>query len=276
MSILINRRTKILVQGITTSEGRRYTSSMLEYKAEIVAGVSPGRYGQEVMGVPVYDKVNEAIKRHDIDVSVIFVPKNPAADAAREAIENGIKLVIIVTGGIPVTETLKLKNMARENNAALLGPGSSGILVPGETKAGKIEIEYVLPGSVAVITRTAGRENEIMKSLFKEEIGESVIVSLGGEMIVGTDYVDVLTELKDDPKTQAIVIGGEIGGKMEEDAARFVKDTKYPKPVLAYLFDSDTNPDAANEKINLFSKAGITVVEDIWEIGQLIKESTEE
>lgn len=276
MSILINRRTRILIQGITTSEGRRYTSAMLEYKAEIVAGVSPGRYGQEVMGVPVYDKVSEALKRHGIDVSIIFVPKNSATDAAREAIESGIKLVIIVTGGIPVTETLKLKNMAREKGATLIGPGSSGILVPDETKAGKIEIEYVLPGSVAVITRTAGRENEIMKSLYKEEIGESIIVSLGGEMIVGTDYVDVLYELKDDPKTQAIVIGGEIGGKMEEDAARFVKETKYQKPVLAYLFDSETNPDAANEKINLFSKAGITVVEDIWEIGQLIKESTVE
>lgn len=273
MSVLLKRATRILVQGITTSDGRKNTSQMLEYKSEVVAGVSPGKYGQEVMGVPVYDKVSEAVKRHRIDVSVIFVPKNSVLQAALDAIDCGIKTLIICTPGIPVTETIRIKNQATAKGATVLGPGSAGIIVPGESRAGIISGEYVLKGEVAVITRTAGNEKKICQSLFKEEIGESIIISLGGEDIIGTGYVEILQELEKDENTEVIVIGGETKGRLEEDAARFIGETKYPKPILAFLFNREENPVNAQEKEKLLTEAGVTVVSDIWEIGQIIKES---
>jgi succinyl-CoA synthetase alpha subunit len=248
---------------------------MLENKAEIVAGVSPGRYGQEVMGVTVYDKVSEAIKRHDIDVSVVFVPRNAVFSAVTEAIDEGIPLIII-TPNIPVTETIKLKAHAQDRGVTILGPGSAGILVPGETRAGIISNEYILKGEIGVITRTSGYEKRICQSLFKEEIGESAVISLGGEDIIGTGYVEILEEFGEDENTEVVVIGGETKGRLEEDTARYIKDSKYPKPVIVYLFDKEKNPEIAIEKERLLRDAGVTVVEDIWEIGQIIKESITE
>ncbi len=275
MSVLLKRATRILIQGITTTEGRQNTNLMLENKAEIVAGVSPGRYGQEVMGVTVYDKVSEATKRHTIDVSVVFVPRNAVFGAVTEAIDEGIPLIII-TPHIPVTEMIKLKTHAQGRGITILGPGSAGILVPGETRAGTISNEYILKGEIGVITRTAGYEKRICQSLFKEEIGESAVISLGGEDIIGTGYVEILEEFGEDEHTEVVVIGGETKGRLEEDTARYIKDSKYPKPVIVYLFDKEKNPEIAIEKERLLRDAGVTVVEDIWEIGQIIKESISE
>jgi succinyl-CoA synthetase alpha subunit len=276
MSILIKRVTRILVQGITTTEGRQNTSLMLEGKSEVVAGVSPGRYGQEVMGVPVYDKVSEALKRHKIDLSIVFVPKNAALSAAIEAIGEGIPIIIICTNGISVTETLKIKNAAQQKGITIIGPASAGVLIPGESKAGTISNEYITDGDVGVIARTIGNEKKICQSLFKEEIGESAVISLGGGDIIGTGYLEVLQEFENDPKTEIVVIGGETRGRLEEDAARFIKESKYSKPVIAYLFDRDLNSTNAQEKEKLLREVGVTVVDDIWEIGQIIKESTVE
>ena len=276
MPVLLKRATRILIQGITTTEGRQNTNLMLENKAEIVAGVSPGRYGQEVMGVTVYDKVSEALKRHVIDVSVVFVPKNAVPGAVSEAIEEGIPLIILITADIPVTETIKLKTLAQKKGVTILGPGSAGILVPGETRAGVISNEYILKGEIGVITRTAGYEKRICQSLFKEEIGESAVVSLGGCDIIGTGYIEILEEFEKDERTEVVVIGGETKGRLEEDAARYIKEKKYPKPVISYLFNKENNPEIAIEKEKLFREAGVTVVDDIWEIGQIIKESIAE
>ncbi len=276
MSILIKRATRILVQGITTTEGRQNTSLMLEGKSEVVAGVSPGRYGQEVMGVPVYDKVSEALKRHKIDLSIVFVPKNAALSAVLEAIGEGIPLIIICTNGISVTETLKIKNAAQQKGITIIGPSSAGVLIPGESKAGIISNEYITDGDVGVIARTIGNEKKICQSLFKEEIGESAVISLGGGDIIGTGYLEVLQEFENDAKTEIIVIGGETRGRLEEDAARFIQESEYSKPVIAYLFDRELNATNAQEKEKLLREAGVTVVDDIWEIGQIIKESTVE
>jgi succinyl-CoA synthetase alpha subunit len=276
MSILLKRATRILVQGITTPEGRQNTNLMLENKAEIVAGVSPGRYGQEIMGVTVYDKISEAVKRHQVDVSVIFVPKNAVFKAVIEAIEADISLIIIITSGIPVTETIKLKNIAQQKNITIIGPGSAGVLVPGETKTGTISNEYIIKGDIGIITRTAGNEKRICQSLYKEEIGESTVVSLGGEDIIGTGYIEILKDFASDDRTEVVVIGGETKGRLEEDAARFIMEDNYSKPVIVYIFDRDRNPENAIEKEKLFREAGVTVVDDIWEIGQIIKESTVE
>jgi succinyl-CoA synthetase alpha subunit len=276
MSVLIKRSTRILIQGITTTEGRQHTSSMLEYKAEVVAGVSPGRYGQEVMGVSVYDKVSEAVKRHKVDLSVVFVPRNSLVSAVQEAMEENVGLIVICVEDIPVTETLKLKNQAREKNVMLIGPGSAGILVPGETKAGTMTAEYVTAGDIAVIGRTIGNEKKLCQSLFKEELGESVVISLGGADIAGTGFVDILEELRDDDRTEIVVIGGELRGRFEEDVARFVTESEYPKPVIVYIFGREDDPAAAHEKEKLLREAGVTVVDDIWEIGQIIKEATVE
>ncbi len=276
MSILLRRATRILVQGVTTTEGRQNTSLMLESKTEIVAGVSPGRYGQEVMGVPVYDKVSEAVKRHRIDVSVIFVPKNAVMSAAMEALDEGIKLIVICTNGIPVTETLKIKQAAEKLGCTIIGPGSAGIFVPGESKVGTISNEYVLEGDVSVIARTMGNEVKLCQSLFKEELGESAVISLGGGDIIGTGYIEVLEALGEDPRTEVIVIGGETKGRLEEDTARFIQDSGYDKPIIAYFFNRESDSTTAHEKEKLFREAGVTVVEDIWEIGQIIKDSTVE
>ncbi len=276
MSIILERATRIMVQGITTTEGRQHTALMLESKSEVVAGVSPGRYGQEVMGVPVYDKVSEAVKRHKIDVSVIFVPKNAATSAALEAIQEKIPVIIICTVDIPVTETIKIKNSTAQQNSTIIGPGSAGIFIPGQSKAGTISNEYILNGEVAIVARSIGNEKKICQSLFKEELGESAVISLGGADIIGTGYVEILQALEEDENTQIVVIGGEIKGRLEEDAARFIKDSGYSKPVIAYIFGRDSSPTVAQEKEQLFQDAGVTVVNDIWEIGQIIKESTVE
>ncbi len=276
MSIILERATRIMVQGITTTEGRQHTALMLESKSEVVAGVSPGRYGQEVMGVPVYDKVSEAVKRHKIDVSVIFVPKNAATSAALEAIQEKIPVIIICTVDLPVTETIKIKNSAAQQNSTIIGPGSAGIFIPGQSKAGTISNEYILNGEVAIVARSIGNEKKICQSLFKEELGESAVISLGGVDIIGTGYVEILQALEEDENTQIVVIGGETKGRLEEDAARFIKDSGYSKPVIAYIFGREASPTVAQEKEQLFQDVGVTVVNDIWEIGQIIKESTVE
>ncbi len=274
MSVLIDRTTRILVQGITTAEGRQHTSLMLEYKAEVVAGVTPGRYGQEVMGVPVYDKVSEAVKRHKIDISVMFVPRNSVLNASIEAINENIPLLLIVTGDIPVTETIKIKNAAREKGVTVIGPGSAGIIVPDESKVGIISNEYISTGEVGIISRTKDNEKHICQSLYKEEIGVSAIVSLGGDDIIGTGFIEILKMLEDDENTQVVVMGGDTKGRLEEDAARYIQETGYSKPVIAFIFNKENNPDIAAEKEKMFREAGVTVVEDIWEIGQIIREAT--
>ena len=276
MSILLDRTTRILIQGITTTEGRQHTATMLECKSEIVAGVSPGKYGQEVMGVPVYDKVSEAVRKHKIDASVIFVPRNAVLSAAIDAINEGIPLIIIITENIPISDTLKIKELAGKKGTMIIGPGSAGILVPNVSKAGIISNEYILSGMVGVITRTKGKEREVCQSLFKEEIGESTIVSLGGEKIIGTGYIEILKLFEKDDDTQVVVIGGESHGRLEEDAARYIESTGYSKPVIAYIFGQEENPEIVKEKEKMFEEANITVVKDIWEIGQIIKESTVE
>jgi succinyl-CoA synthetase alpha subunit len=220
------------------------------------------------MGVPVYDKVSEALKRHKIDLSIVFVPKNAALSAAIEAIGEGIPIIIICTNGISVTETLKIKNAAQQKGITIIGPASAGVLIPGESKAGTISNEYITDGDVGVIARTIGNEKKICQSLFKEEIGESAVISLGGGDIIGTGYLEVLQEFENDPKTEIVVIGGETRGRLEEDAARFIKESKYSKPVIAYLFDRDLNSTNAQEKEKLLREVGVTVVDDIWEIGQ--------
>ncbi len=276
MSIIFKRATRIMVQGITTTEGRQHTALMLESKSEVVAGVSPGRYGQEVMGVPVYDKVSEVVKRHKIDVSVVFVPKNAAASAALEAIQENIPIIIICTAGIPVTETIKIKNSAAQKNCTLIGPGSAGIFIPGQSKAGTVSNEYIMNGDVAIVARSIGNEKKLCQSLFKEELGESAVISLGGADIIGTGYIEILQAIEEDENTEIVVIGGETKGRLEEDAARFIKDSGYSKPVIVYIFGREANPTGAQEKEQLFQDAGVMVVEDIWEIGQIIKESTVE
>ena len=274
MSVLIDKSTRVLIQGITTTEGRQQTSLMLEYKTEVVAGVTPGRYGQEVMGVPVYDKVSEAVKRHKIDVSAIFVPKNAVLDAVMEAISEKIPSIVIITGDIPVTETIKLKNSAAKNGISVIGPGSAGILIPEKSKVGIISNEYVSSGEVGVITRSKENEKRICQSLYKEEVGVSSIVSLGGDNIIGTGFVEILKMYEDDEDTQVVVIGGETKGRLEEDAARYIQESGYSKPVIAYIFSKDPENEMAAEKEKMFREAGVTVVDDIWEIGQIISEAT--
>jgi len=276
MSILLKRESRILIQGITTNEGRQQTSLMLENKSEIVAGVSPGRYGQEVMGVPVYDKVSEAFKRHEVDLAVVFVPKNAVTSAVEESIAAEIPLIIICTGDIPVTETIKIKNIARTAGVTLIGPASAGILVPGQSKAGTISGEYVLPGNVGVVARTIGNENKLCQSLYKEELGESAIISLGGSDIIGTGFVEILEAFEEDDNTEVVVIGGEKRGRLEEDAARYIEESKYSKPVLAYILERDIEDHHTQEKEKMLREAGVTVVDDIWEVGRIIRESTVE
>ena len=204
----------------------------------------------------------------------MFVPRNSVLNASIEAINENIPLLLIVTGDIPVTETIKIKNAAREKGVTVIGPGSAGIIVPDESKVGIISNEYISTGEVGIISRTKDNEKRICQSLYKEEIGVSAIVSLGGDDIIGTGFIEILKMLEDDENTQVVVMGGNTKGRLEEDAARYIQETGYSKPVIAFIFNKENNPDIAAEKEKMFREAGVTVVEDIWEIGQIIREAT--
>ena len=223
MSILINKNTGVIVQGITGSQGSFHTKLMLDYGTDVVAGVTPGRGGRDVHGVRVYNTVAEAIEVSGAEASVIFVPAPFALDAALEAIEH-LKLVAIITEGIPVHDALKIKAYAKTEGVRVIGPNTAGIIAPGKSKLGIMPAEVFTPGKIGIISRSGTLAYEIALTLTEAGLGQSALVGIGGDSVVGTDFIDILKLYEADPETEAVVLIGEIGGDAEERASEYIKN----------------------------------------------------
>lgn len=234
MSIFINRSTRLLVQGITGRDGAFHTEQMIASGTQVVAGVTPGKGGTSVHGVPVYDGVAEAARVTGANASVIFVPAPHAINAIFEAVDAGIVMVVCITEGIPVNETLRAVAYANAKGCRIIGPNCPGLITPGAAKLGILPNHIFTPGSVGVISRSGTLTYEIVQQLTQAGIGQSTCIGIGGDPVVGTGFVDCLRAFADDPDTKAVVMVGEIGGSDEQDAAAFIHGS-FDKPVVAFI-----------------------------------------
>jgi len=285
MTILVGKNTKVLVQGITGAQGMFHTKLMLEYGTKIVAGVTPGKGGTSVHGVPVYDTVREAVDIHKIDASIIFVPAPFAKDAALEEVDSGLNPIVVITEGIPVRDTMELLAVAREKRTILIGPNTPGIITSGECKLGIMPAHVFSRGKVGLVSRSGTLTYEIAAGLTKSGLGETTCVGIGGDPIVGLTFIDLLEMFKADEDTKAVALIGEIGGNAEEQAAEYIKRTSYPKPVAAYIAGR-TAPSGkrmghagaiisgrsgtAESKIKALQDAGVHVAEKPTDVARLL------
>jgi len=235
LSILINKDTRILVQGITGRQGSFHTGLMHAYGSKILAGVTPGKTGILVDGVPVYDSVNDAIQQNNVDASVLFVPAHAARSAALEAIEARLPLLVIITEGIPIRDTIEVIARAKKNGLTVIGPNSPGIIVPDECKIGIMPTHVYRKGEVGIVSRSGTLTYEVAAELSRNGYGQSTCIGIGGDPCVGLDFVEALEMFREDHDTRVVVIIGEIGGNAEERAASYIRETAYPKPVTAYV-----------------------------------------
>ena len=231
----IDRDTRVIVQGITGGQGQFHARLMKEYGTKVVAGSVPGRGGQVFEGTPVYDTVAEAQEEHEIDASIIFVPAPFALDAALEAVEAGLDPVVVITEGIPVRDSIELVAKAQLKGTTVVGPNTPGLIKAGESKMGIMPAQVFRRGSVGIISRSGTLFYEIAAHISRVGLGQSTCVGLGGDPVVGLDYVDVLRWFQEDPETEAVALIGEIGGDAEERAADFIRGGGFTKPVAAYI-----------------------------------------
>jgi len=295
MAILVDKNTKVLIQGITGTEGSRACREMLAYGTAVVAGVTPKKGGQVVEGVPVYDSVSEALKKHaDVTLSLIVVPPQFVKDATLEALEAGIKLIDILTEYVPPRDSSIMVARARQLGARIIGPSSVGIISPAKAKVGSVgsgEIAKVfIPGPVGVISKSGGMVAELSYVLSRAGFGQSTAIGIGGDIIAGSDYVDLLPLFEADSETKAVVMFGEVGGTYEEDVANYIKTGKFTKPVIAIVGGRFTEKLASgvvlghagaivskgkggyDSKIKALKDAGVLVAETIEQIPELLRQ----
>ncbi|MFC2048080.1 succinate--CoA ligase subunit alpha [Chloroflexota bacterium] len=288
MSIILDKNSKIIVQGITGTEGSFHTATMLRYGTKIVAGVTPGKGGQEVEGVPVYNTVAETVVKHGADTSILFVPARFARDAVIEAIEAGIRTVVVITEGIPQKDSIEFVTKAKKKgDVIIIGPNCPGIINPPErVKVGIMPGHIYKPGIVGVASRSGTLTYEISWHLTDAGLGQSTCVGIGGDPVIGLDFIDALKMFKDDEETKGVVLVGEIGGNAEELAAQYITETNYPKPVVSFIAGMLAPPGkrmghagaiimgsagTAESKINALTKAGVPVAKKPSEIAKLLK-----
>ena len=287
MGIIVGKETKAIVQGITGTQGSFHTRLMLEYGTKIVAGVTPGKGGMEVHGVPVYDTVKEAMENHEANASIIFVPARFATEAALEAIENGLKTVVIITEHIPVKDAIQIMARAKEKGTTIIGPNTPGIITPNECKLGIMPAHIFKPGVVGIASRSGTLTYEIAAGLTNAGLGQSTCLGLGGDPVVGLNFIEVMEMFRKDEATKAVVLIGEIGGNLEELAAEYISRTNYPKPVVAFVAGRTAPPGkrmghagaiimgragTAQSKIEAFQKAGVAVAEKPREVAKILAE----
>ena len=275
MSILVDNRTKVIVQGITGRDGSFHALGMLEYGTQVVGGVTPGKGGQKVGPLPVFDTVREAVAQSGAQCSVIFVPAAFAPAAIREAADNGITLIVCITEGIAVLDMVDLYHELRQRNIRLIGPNCPGIISPGQCKVGIMPGHIHKPGGVGVISRSGTLTYEIVHQLSEKNLGQSTCVGIGGDPIVGTGFVELLELFENDDQTQAIALIGEIGGDEEEKAAAFISNSVH-KTVAAFISGRSAPPEkrmghagaiisggkgGAEAKVQALRAAGVTVVD---------------
>jgi succinyl-CoA synthetase alpha subunit len=274
LGIIIDKNTRAIVQGITGTQGSFHTKLMLEYGTKIVAGITPGKGGTEIHGVPIYDTVEEAQQKSSADASIIFVPAAFAADAALEALENGIKKVVIITEHIPIKDAVGLMAIAKQAKATIVGPNTPGIVTPDECKLGIMPAHIFKSGGVGMVSRSGTLTYEIAAGMTRNSLGQSTCLGLGGDPITGLNFIDTLKMFASDHQTKAVVLIGEIGGNLEELAAKYIADQKYPKPVVAFIAGRSApsgkrmghagaivtgKAGTAESKIEAFRKAGVSV-----------------
>jgi succinyl-CoA synthetase alpha subunit len=235
MAILVGSDTKAIVQNITGSQGTFHTKLMLEYGTKIVGGTAPGKGGMQVQGMPVFDTVKEAVSKTGANASIIFVPAPFARDAALEAISHGLNPIVLITEGIPIRDSMEIMARAKERGCIIVGPNTPGIITPGECKLGIMPAHVFKKGEVGLASRSGTLTYEIAASLTRAGLGQSTCLGLGGDPIVGLSFVDILEMFRKDSQTKSVALVGEIGGNAEELAAQYIKETKYPRPVAAYV-----------------------------------------
>ncbi len=284
MSILIDEKTKLLVQGITGRDGAFHAKAMRDYGTLVVGGVTPGKGGQEVDGIPVFDSVEEAARGTGADASIIFVPARFATDAMYEAVAAGLRLVVCVAEGVPTLDMVRVLDYAKGRNTRILGSNCPGLISPGKAKVGIMPAASFKQGCVGVVSRSGTLTYEIASHT--AEFGQSTVVGIGGDPVIGTDFIDCLKLFNDDPETRAIVMVGEIGGTDEERAAEFVK-ANVKKPVLGFIAGQTAPPGkrmghagaiisggsgTAEEKVKAFEAAGIDVVYEPQEVADKLRQ----
>jgi len=284
MSILVDEQTKVVIQGITGNEGRFHARQMEEYGTKIMAGVTPGKGGQRIDGVPVFNTVTAAVKETGADASCIFVPPAYAADAILEAADAGIPTVVCLTEGIPAMDMMVVRHYLQERGTNLIGPNTPGIISPGKCKIGVMAGYIHKQGSVGIISRSGTLTYEVVDQLTKKGIGQSTCVGIGGDQIIGLNYVDLLALFEKDPGTEIMVMIGEIGGTAEEEAARFI-EKNVRKPVVAFIAGLTAPPGrrmghagaiisggrgTAKEKMGALEKAGVRVIPNPALVGEAV------
>lgn len=283
MSILVDKDTRLLVQGITGKEGSFHTAQCVAYGTNVVAGVTPGKGGQNLDGIPVFNTVRDAVDSTGANVSLIFVPAPFAADAIMESSAAGIPLIVCITEGIPTRDMLQVTPFLKRRNARLIGPNCPGVISPGQCKAGIMPGQIHKEGPIGVISRSGTLTYEVVNQLTQNGLGQSTCIGIGGDPVIGSSFVDLLKLFEGDPETQGVVLIGEIGGGEEEAAAEFVRD-HVTKPVLGFVAGLTAPPGkrmghagaiisggagTAAEKIAAMRKGGIHMVEHLGELGSV-------
>jgi len=285
MAVIVDERTRVVVQGATGNQGRFHLIQMQAYGTHVMAGTSPGKGGQEIGGLPVYDTVEQAALHHAVNASVIFVPAAGAKDAAFEAIDAGLGVVVIVTEHVPVHDAMDIMAFARQRGVTIVGPNTFGIISPGKTKLGIMPAVAYAPGPVGIVARSGTLSYEIAAALTGAGLGQSTVVGLGGDRVVGLNFVEVLRKFEEDNETLACVLVGEIGGTAEEEAAEFIKGMT--KPVVAYVAGRSAPPGKRmghagaiiergrgtfDGKVKALEAAGVKVATLPWEVVRLLDE----
>ena len=289
MSILVDKETKVICQGFTGSQGTFHSQQAIAYGTKMVGGVTPGKGGTTHLGLPVFNTVKEAVAATGATATVIYVPAAFGKDSILEAIDAGIKLIVCITEGIPTLDMLIVKEKLKQNDVVMIGPNCPGIIVPNECKIGIMPGHIHLAGKVGIVSRSGTLTYEAVKQTTDIGIGQSVCVGIGGDPIPGSDFVSILKLLEQDPKTEAIVMIGEIGGSAEEEAAEYIKK-HVTKPVIAYIAGTSApagkrmghagaiisgNKGTAKEKTKALLAAGITIVTNLADIGSAVKKQFE-
>ena len=286
MAILVDRHTRLVVQGITGREGTFHTEQMLAYGTQVVAGVTPGKGGQQVHGVPVFETVRQAVAETGANASIIFVPARGAADAILEAAEAGVAVVVCISEGVPTLDMIRVRRMLEGSGTRLVGPNCPGVITPGEAKVGIMPGHIHVPGPVGLVSRSGTLTYEVVYALTQAGIGQSTCVGIGGDPVLGTGFVEVLELFEADPQTEVVVLIGEIGGSDEERAAAFIK-ARMRKPVVAFVAGRSAPPGkrmghagaiidggagTAEGKMEALRAAGVAVAEMLGEIPGLVRQ----
>ena len=281
MSILVDKKTRLVVQGITGGEGSFHTGQMVEYGTKVVAGVTPGKGGTKFEGIPIYNTVTETVKEQKANTSIIFVPPAFAADAILESANAGIKVIVCVTEGIPTADMVKVYNSIKKKDVVLIGPNCPGVISPGKAKVGIMPGFVHKKGTIGIVSRSGTLTYEAVKQIVDVGLGQSTAVGIGGDPIIGSKFTDIIKMFNEDPGTEGIIMIGEIGGTAEEEAAAFIKKN-VKKPVVGFIAGRTAPPGrrmghagaiiaggkgTAAEKMVAMKKAGITVAESPADIG---------